>query len=381
VRFDGAELNPEIVGGEQLAGVANFISGGQQGRWQTGVPTFDGVRYRNLYPGIDLRYNGFDGALKSTFTVAPGANPGAIQWRYRGVGKPQLDGAGNLVVTIPVTVTQTLTGTVGVSPGDNPATDVLEETAEITATTDPAVQGNPAAARQEVRTITIIEQAPVAWQELDGVYRPVDVRFEVAQNGKVSFVLGAYDPLLPLTIDPVLSYGTYLGGSLDEMGWAIDVDTAGNTYIAGFTDSVDFPSGTGNNPAGRDGFVAKLNAAGSALLYSSYVGGAGDDVFKDITITGAAGSEKAWVAGFSTSTSFPMTAGAVQPSNRGEGDGIIARLSAAGVLEFATFAGGSETDDILAIEVDGSGNVYVAGYTYYSGPRNLDSQSGAGSVE
>ena len=127
-----------------------------------------------------------------------------------------------------------------------------------------------------------MEDAPVVYQESGGVRQPVSGQFVLEGDGQVGFALGAYDHSQPLVIDPVLSYSTYLGGSSNDSGVGIAVDTAGDAYVTGYTESVDFPTTTGalqTNVSGgfSDAFVTKLNPAGTALVYSTYLGGTGDD--------------------------------------------------------------------------------------------------------
>jgi len=182
-------------------------------------------------------YEGTDGQLKSTYLVAPGADPSRIRWRYQGANDVQVDAEGNLLVLLS-------------APG----------------------AGQPGA----TATYTLTEQAPVAWQTIAGQRVAVDVRFRVTTNGRVSFALGSYDTTQPLTIDPTLTYSTYLGGNSDEFGNFIAVDSSENIYVTGYTYSSNFPTANAaqsTNSGYVDTFVAKFDPTGSTLLYSTYVGG------------------------------------------------------------------------------------------------------------
>jgi len=165
-----------------------------------------------------------------------------------------------------------------------------------------------------------------------------------------------------------LVYSTYLGGSAHDSGNAIAVDSSGNVYVAGDTYSLNFPTAgpyQSTNRGNQEVFIAKLNAAGSALLYSTYLGGAGDDRGASIAVDG---SGNAYITGGATSTDFP-TAAALRPSNAGYQDAFLTKLSAAGSsLVYSTYLGGSggqlgQPEEGRAVAVDGSGNAYVAGVT------------------
>jgi hypothetical protein len=183
----------------------------------------------------------------------------------------------------------------------------------------------------------------------------------------VGFEVAAYDPTRPLIIDPVLSYSTYLGGSGEDLGLGIAVDGTGNTYVTGSTGSTDFPTTSGSLQPTLgvvlDAFVAKLNAAGSALAYATYLGGNSGDTGSGIAVD-STGS--AYVTGSTLSTDFP-TQNALQPTFHGGGfvgDVFVAKLNAAGsALAYATYLGGSNDDQGLGIAVDSTGSAYVTGLT------------------
>jgi hypothetical protein len=160
-----------------------------------------------------------------------------------------------------------------------------------------------------------------------------------------------------------LVYSTYLGGSGDEGGNGIAVDGAGNAYITGFTSSTDFPMANPLQPAyggGTDAFVAKLNAAGSALVYSTYLGGSGGEHGSGIAVDAAS---NAYITGTTSSTDFPM-ANPLQPAHGGGTDAFVAKLNAAGsALVYSTYLGGSGDDNGIGIAVDSAGNAYVTGNT------------------
>jgi hypothetical protein len=314
VRFAGANPQVRLEAADPLPGRVNYLLGNTRDQWQTDVPTYGAILYYDLYPGIDLAYGVADGRLKSEFRVSPGADPGAIRWQYQGGAAPKITGDGGLVV---------------------------------------------AAGRGELR-----EQSPVMYQEKDGRRVPVQGAFRILDGGLAAFATGAYDRQLPLVIDPVLSYSTYLGGSGLDSVRAIAVDSAGNAYVAGQTDSLDFPVSGAVRPTsggGVDVFIAKLNAAGNALVYSTYLGGSWDDRAFGIAVDG---SGNAYVTGWTYSPNFPTTNGARQRALGGGRDAFVAKLNAAGnALLYSTYLGGSTHDSGNAIVIDGSGQAFVAGET------------------
>ena len=277
-------------------------------RGETDQPTFARVRVADLYAGIDVAFYGTSGRLEYDVIVAPGADPGSFALRTAGP-RPQLDDDGALLVGA---------GTVRL-------------------------------------------HRPIAYQ-LDGDTRtPVDSSFAIDANGDVRFRVDAYDPNRMLVIDPVVSYATYLGGNGFEQGMAIAVDGAGNAYVAGYTLSSDFPTVSAyDRSLGKSGdvdvFVTKLNAAGTGLVWSTYIGGAGSiDRAVGIAID-ANGS--AYVTGSTASNNFPVSTTAWQKALAG-GGAFVAKLTPAGnALAYSTYVGGVTSN---AIAVDRDGNAYVAG--------------------
>ena len=226
-----------------LPGKVNYFLGQDPSKWHTNLPTYESITYENLYPGITLKYDGINGQLKGTYTVAPGADPNRISWRYKGAERLSIDAAGNLQVTMPSWRKS------GDASGTQP--------------------------------IMVTEQAPVAWQDVNGQRIFVTARYQIAPDKTIRFALSSYDHTRPLTIDPYLTYSTYLGGNGADAANGIAVDNSGNSYIVGPTSSTDFPVVTGAhqpaNGGGTDAFITKLNATGTALIYSTYLGGSGND--------------------------------------------------------------------------------------------------------
>jgi hypothetical protein len=314
--FAGANPGALIEGRKEQAGKVNYLLGNDQNEWQTNVPTFGQVAYKELYPGVDLTYQGAGGKLKYEFIVAPGADANQIQMAYSGADSLKVDKAGNLVIATPWG--------------------------------------------------TLKDEKPFVYQTIGGKKTEVPAAFAV--KGKtVGFTLGNYDRNRPLIIDPGLVYSTFLGAGGSDGAYSIAVDVEGNTYVTGSTDSADFPTTAGAHDGGfnsgyGDVFVTKLDADGGALVYSTFLGGSGNDSGPSIAVD-AAGN--AYVTGSTGSADFPTTAGALDQSHNGDDDVFVTKLNAAGsALTYSTFLGGGSGEAGHSIAVDGEGSVYVTGYTW-----------------
>ncbi len=278
MRFVGANAT-QPVGAERTAARVNYFIGDDPAKWQTDIPTYGQVVYHDLYPGIDLRYEGQTGALKYTFEAQPGADVSKIRLAFGGAAGLRLDEAGNLLIL---------------------------------------------AGGSELK-----DTKPYAYQEIGGRRVEVDVAFVLHGVRTCGFaVRGGYDPRYPLIIDPTLLYSTYLGGSDDDRGFGIAVDGAGHAYVTGWTESTDFPT---QNPydnslgGSRDAFVTELNATGNALLHSTYLGGSGDGIGFGIAVDGVGHT---YVTGYIDSTDFPTTTNAYQGTyGGGDLDAFVAKLA------------------------------------------------------
>jgi uncharacterized protein (TIGR03437 family) len=320
LRMKLVNANPasQIEGLDELPGKSNYFIGSDPQRWRAGVTNYAKVKYREVYPGVDLVYYGHERQLEYDFILAPGADPKQIELAFDGAERMRIDSDGDL--------------TLGTAAGE---------------------------ARQH---------RPVIYQEANGGRRPVDGRYVLLGQNEVGFEIGEYDASRPLVIDPVLSYATYLGGGANDGVGAVRVDEAGNIYVAGGTLSTDFPvvnalqatyggAGAANN---GDMIVAKFNPAG-ALVYSTYLGGSSDDLGGAMTIdaTGAV-----YLVGGTLSTNYPL-ANALQPTRRTPAfTAYISKLNAAGnALVYSTYLGGSFGEIATGIVVDEAGAAYVTGGT------------------
>ena len=343
MRFNGANPRVALEAADPVPGDVNYFRGNDPSRWQRGLTRYAEVVYRDLWPGIDLAMRGVPGELKYEFRVRAGGRPSDIRIDYSGADGLAIAEDGALQIT-------TAMG-------------------------------------------ALRDSSPIAWQMIGGTRTAIDSRYvlNAGRNGYSFAVSDAYQPSHELIIDPGLEYSTFLGGTSHDFGTAIAVDSGGNAYVTGTTQSTNFPTRTGSfdrtfNGGVVDVFVTKLNPTGTALVYSTYLGGTpaavpagGSDPFEFGRAIAVDAAGNAYVAGQTTSANFPTTAGAFDRSlNIGTfdaTDAFVTKLNAAGSgLVYSTFLGGTDIDDALAIAVDGSGQAYVGGET---GSTNFPTTAGA----
>jgi hypothetical protein len=320
LRFAGANSDPAIAGIDPLPGIANFIGANPASPDAVQAPTYEGIVYQDLYDGIDLVYRGGDKELKSEFIVDPGVDPGAIAFNYDGAIDLKLREDGALILETPLG--------------------------------------------------SLIERAPIAYQDINGDRVPVASAYQLLDNGGVGFELGEYDRDYALIVDPTLEYSSYLGGTGQDRAEAIATDSQGNAYIAGSTLSLDFPAFVSfqsqlaqlqDAPNLQfDAFVTKIAADGSGFVYSTYLGGTGDDRAFDLAVDN---NGDPYIVGQTSSPDFPLQTAIQENFNQGT-DGFITKLTNQGaLLVFSTYWGGSQNDAIASVALDGGGNAYVTGTT------------------
>lgn len=308
----GANQNPAVVGENQQPGHINYFIGRDRSKWRTNVPTYARVRYKDVYPGIDLIYYGNHQQLEYDFAVAAGGNPNKIQFDIKGAKRVALDDNGDLTLSV-----------------------------------DDA---------------TLHFKSPVIYQETNGIRTPVTGSYVMSDSSHVGFQLASYDRSATLVIDPVLVYSTYLGGSGTDEATGIAVDSLGSVYLTGNTNSANFPLGTiGSLSAGSDHvFIAKFDPSGSNLVYADYIGGNSNDFGSALVLDG---SNNIYVTGATMSSDFP-TVNAYQAQQPGPYSGFITKISSDGSsLLYSTYLGGNTLDVPVSISIDSSTEVYVAGYT------------------
>ena len=309
--FIGVKASPHAEASEQLSGRANYFIGSDPHKWRTNVPLYGRVKMHDLYPGIDVAYYGNQQQLEQDIIVAPGADLSAVSMIAMGAKGLSLDQAGNLVVAM--------------QDGD------------------------------------VLLHKPVAYQQIQGSRREVPATYLLTAGNKFNFQVAAYDHSHALVIDPVLTYSTLVGGSQRDHADAIAVDSSGSAYITGSTSSSDFPvagalQGSLLNSSFGNAFVTKFNATGSALVYSTYLGGTGGEQGTGIAVDS---SGNAYVSGSTGSTDFPTTSGAFQTT---PGTSYVAKLNASGsALVYSTYLGNGGGVTANSIAVDSSGQAFVTG--------------------
>jgi hypothetical protein len=358
MELQGAKSNADVRGVDELPGKANYFIGNDPTKWHSKVPTYARVKSEGVYPGIDLVYYGNQRQLEYDFVVAPGADPKPLRLHFAGAQRLSLTPNGDLAI--------------------------------------------------KSRNGEIAFHKPVVYQLKDGVREPVEGRFRLLAGNHIRFALGSYDHTRTLVIDPVLAYSTYLGGSGPclnsqlapatpcDSGNAIAVDAVGDFYVVGATVNSDFPVATGAIQAVNNGmafdngfflnnaFVTKFNPRGSALIYSTYLGGTTSDeqpgTFSGDVATGVAvdAAGNAYVTGYASSYTFPVTSNAYQKVNNvrsGIGNnGFVTKLNPTGsALIYSTYFGGSgdwtEDSDLFygenpaGIAIDAAGSAYIVGST------------------
>jgi hypothetical protein len=325
--WEGRNQNPSTEGVDELEGKSHYFIGNDPDQWRTNIPLYRKVRYRELYPGIDLIYYGNQRQLEYDLVVTPKGDPGAIRLLVEGAEGVRVDEEGNLILRI---------------------------------------KGGE-----------VIQHAPQIYQKVEGKKQFIKGGYIVDPSGKnedtgkvlIGFKIDKFDKKKPLIIDPILVYSTYLGGSGDDGGFGIAVDSSGNAYITGYTlripylPSTNFPTVNpiqGSNAGYYDAFVTKLNPAGSAIVYSTYLGGGLNDDGQGIAVDS---SGSAYITGSTYSTNFP-TVNPIQGSNAGYYDAFVTKLNPAGsAIVYSTYLGGSDWDEAHGIAVDSSGSAYITGAT------------------
>lgn len=330
LRLIGGNNHPRMVGMNRQATTSNYFIGNDPRQWHTAVAHYAQVHLEDVYPGVDMVYRGNQRQLEYDFVVAPGADPARIRLAFRGADSITIGARGELIL-------RTAGGEL-VQPA-------------------PAVYQEAGGLRERIEGRYILLAPPAAGAEGGG------------HCGQVGFVVGQYDHARVLVIDPVLAYSTFLGGSGNDWGADIAVDEAGNAYLAGVTESPTFPgiSGTSIQPnrAGEnDVFVTKINAEGTAIVWSTFLGGDDSDFPSEIAVDDTGNS---YLTGNTQSITFPGVSGSsIQPAHGGEVDAFVMKINPAGGIVYSTFLGGNRHDAAVGIAVDGAGNAYVAGQTYSS---------------
>jgi hypothetical protein len=333
VHFDGANSETEIAGTKQLPGKTNYLIGNDRSKWHTDIPSYAEVRYQGIYPGVDVLFYGRDQRLEYDFVVAPGADAKAIALSISGARKLEIDSRGDVLMSV-------------------------------------------AGAKVALRK-------PLIYQEVNGERREIAGNYAIGSDRRIHFAVAEYDHTQPLTIDPILDYSTFLGGSgtFGDLATGLALDASGNAYLVGATTSTDFPqvnaesTPPGDIAAEGTAFVAELGPDGTTLLYSTYLGGSGNGSFGEFgegIAVDTASPANVYVTGDTFSPDFPVSTNAFigQPGTTGTANGGSAfvtklnpSLTGAAQLIYSTYLGGDTFDDGHGIAVDATGNIYVVGVT------------------
>ena len=326
LRFSGANSAANIVAMNELPGKSNYFIGNDPAKWRTGVPTYAQVKYEQIYSGVDLMFYGDQRRLEYDFRVAPQADPNQIVFSFDGASSMRADAEGHLRM--------------GVEGG-------------------------------EVRL-----KKPVIYQESNGVRREISGRYRPVGPNTVRIDIGPYDHTKTLVVDPLVDYSTYLGGSSSQIGTGMAVDSSGDAFVAGLTSSTDFPKtanavgGTNKSTYLGTAYVTEINPAGTAVLYSTYIGGTGGDDALRIALDSAS-PPSVYITGWTCSKDFPTTSNAYMPTFTppacGSGNTAFVTkfnpsLSGSSALQYSTYLSGSSgSTEGYDLAVDKAGNIYVTG--------------------
>jgi hypothetical protein len=319
----GANTTAQVVSSDELPGKVNYFIGNDPSKWRTNVPTYAKVKYENVYPGVDLVYYGNQEQLEYDFVLAPGADPSSIGLRFDGDEDATIDANGDLLL--------------------------------------------------EAGGVRF--QKPRIYQEFGDVRREIEGRYDLVAENTVHFAVGDYDHRRALIIDPVLTYSTYLGGSMVDSAAGIAVDASQNAYVIGTTNSPDFPTKNAIIPVfpstqpppfpNLSVFITKINASGSALVFSTYLGGTAADFGNGIAVDPAG---NVYATGEARSTDFPtfhpIQAQRTSCCSPGAGSSaFITKLNPTGSgFIYSTYLGGFGEDFATAIAADAAGNAYITGF-------------------
>src|SRR5829696_3213458 len=314
LNFLGANPDAILEARERLAGDVNYLVGDEQAQWQQGLTTHAELLNGGLWPGIDMAVRGEGGKLKYEFHLKPGSSVEDVRLGYRGAEGLKVGAGGELLVRTSLGVLK--------------------------------------------------DAAPVSYQRIGGERVPVESRYRLTGDGGYGFAVRAYDPRYPLVIDPGLDYSTFLGKGHIDAGLGIAVRD-GNAYVTGFTSTVNYPTTPGaydrTYNSSTDAFVTKLNASGSALVYSTFLGGTNHDEGLGIAVDG---TDRVYVTGVTRSVDYPTTSSALDTTKNGFSDAFVTKLNASGsALAYSTFLGGTSDDAGRGIAVR-EGRAYVTGDTF-----------------
>jgi len=332
MQFLGANKTTTLTGLGNTQSKSHYFMGNDPTKWKTDITRYGKVRYEALYPGIDLLFYGNQSELEYDFIVAPNIDPDIIRLNFTGAKKLSISNNGDLLI--------------------------------------------------ETSAGRVLQKKPIVYQNTLNKQNKkiINSRYVLLDKNTIGFNIGNYDHSQPLIIDPILDYATYIGGSDQDNGTKIAIDSNGYIYITGYTFSSDFPSGAvlGSNISA---FITKLTPDGSSVVFSIYLGGSGTDRGRDIAISDEG---DIYIVGETTSTDFPVLASAHQLQNNGGTDVFMTVISRGGShLHYSTYFGGSGYDAGRGLAIGNNDQVYLTGETWSDDlltTNSLDSVCGTGST-
>lgn len=393
MRMIGAQAQALLTGSDKLSGVSNYFIGSDPSKWRTNIPQFSGVLYRGIYPGIDLAFHGEESQVEFDFVVSPSADPAAVALSFAGADRMDMDASGNLVLRTrggdlqfqrPLAYQMANGNRIPVAAGFRIADGRVgfwlgEYDRQRELIIDPVLSYSTFLGGSDED-----EAGAIAVDSLGSAYivgQTASTNFPTTAGVVQPARAGGFDAFVT-KLDPSGStriFSTFLGGNVvgdlatspDDSATAVALlpgSGARDVFVAGLTECSDFPgTSAGAQPdfsgGVADGFAVRLNATGTALVYSTYIGGSDSDAAFGI---GADAAGNAYVGGVTASFDFPWFSSPIQTSLNGNSDGFIAKLNPTGsAYSWTTFLGGSNDDQVNGLALDGTTNpnVYVVGTT------------------
>lgn len=308
-----ANSKAKIIALEESSTKTNYLINNKNN-----IKNFTKVKYESIYPGVDIVYYGNQKQLEYDFIVAPNADPNLINLAFSEATKLTINEQGDLII--------------------------------------------------DVNGQIIYQKRPDIYQYINGNRKSIKGSYKLSANNQISFQIGDYDTSKTLVIDPVIGYSTFLGGTDNDFSNAITVDNEGNTYLVGNTASINFPVSNfqqQNNKGKNDLFITKIAPDGNRVIYSTYIGGSDNDFGNAIAVDSMG---NVYVAGYTFSSDFPVLNGFQPKNgntiaNTG-GDAFILKLNAQGnALVYSTYLGGMGDDLASSIAIDSQNNAYITGFT------------------
>lgn len=319
LKLINANNNTKMIGVDELPGKVNYLLGKDSKKWHTNISTYKKVKYLDVYPGVDMIYYGNDGQLEWDFIVSAGADPSIISISIEGSDELLIDEQGNLVL----------------------------------------ITNN-----EEIKI-----NKPFIYQEIDNIRKEVLGKYIIKNENQISIELGSYDSSRPLVIDPVISFSTYLGGNGDDYAESIAVDSSGNIYVTGGTSSTNFPTKNpiqSSNHGKNDAFVTKISSDGSNIIYSTYLGGSENDYGNDISVDS---SGNVYITGETFSRNFPTQSPMRPNLKGNSDAFITKLNNDGSNIIYSTYLLGNKNSEGNGIAIDYDNNAYVTGATNdYFGP-------------